>query len=139
MSTESLVRGLGLSELVKFAAQELEQLQLVLANPPAALTELVARGGDIAHKIDGINELLDDGFDSVAELARHIDEVHILVSDHNRDTVAEVAKDLAELRDLLLLHDFENFDDLANELTRLHNFASAIGAACATAGIEVTF
>jgi hypothetical protein len=135
---EALARSLSATELAKFAAHELDNLQLVLPKTPAVLTELVARVDDLAMKADQLDALLDDNtFADAAEVGTYIDKVKDIADKFGVDDIHELEKELAALKESMDEFDLVNTHDLCCELKRLKKLAQRIEDACTEASIEI--
>lgn len=135
---EALARNLSATDLAKFAEQELDNLALVLANPPAAIAELVKRVDDLAVKADQLDALLDDNtFAEANEVAVLIDKVKDVADKFGVDDIYELEKELAELKETMDEFDLVNANDICCELKRLKKLAQRIEDACTEASIEI--
>lgn len=131
---EAHARNMRTTELVAFAEQELDMLQLVLAHPPAAVTELVKRVHDIAVKAEAHDALVEEYGDAMAE---KLDTVKELVNLFDAKDIYLLATELKALKDVMVEFDLADAHDLDQELKRLKKFAQRIEDACNDAGIEI--
>ena len=131
---EAHARNMLTTELVAFAEQELDNLQLVLANPPAAVTELVKRVHDVAIKAEAHDALVEEYGNAIAE---KLDTVKELVDLFGADDIDEFDKKLKALQQVMAEFDLFDAHDLGQELKRLKTLAHRIEEACNDAGIEI--
>lgn len=131
---EAHARNMRTTELVAFAEQELDNLQLVLAHPPAAVTELVHRVQHIAVKVEAWDSLVEDHGGLAAE---KLDKVQELVDLFDADDIDELATKLKALKDVMVEFDLVDAHDVGQELKRLKLLAHRIEEACNDAGIEI--
>jgi multidrug resistance efflux pump len=135
---EALARNLSAKDLAKFAEQELDNLQLVLATPPAALAELVTRVDVLSAKGDQLDALLDSyKFDEVTNLEDHLDQVKNLADKMGVKDLSELERELDTLKETMTEFDMADAYDLCHELKRLKKLAQRIEDACHEASIAV--
>ncbi len=135
---EALARNVNTTDLAKFAEQELDNLQLVLANPPAALTELVKRVDELTVKADQLDALLEaNDFEDTNSLDVYLDKVKDVADKFGVDDIYDLEKELAELKETMTEFDLVNAHDLCCELKRLKKLAQRIEEACTEACIEL--
>lgn len=136
--TEAHARNMSISELVPFAQQELDNLQLVLAHPPVALAQLVERTPDVAVKAQRLDALLFDyGVNSVDDVDAKLDRIKEMVDLFDADDIDELATKLKALREVMTEFDMVDAHDVGQELKRLKKLAQQIEDACNQAGIEI--
>lgn len=136
---EAHARNMSISELVPFAQQELDNLQLVLAHPPVAVMELVKRAPDAAAKAQALDALLfDNDMNSADDIDARLDRIKEMVDEHDADSFEELQTKFKKLKDVLAEFDLDDAHDLEQELKRLKKLAHRIEEACNDAGIELT-
>lgn len=117
---EALARNMSISELVSFAAQELENMQLVLPCQPSAVTELVKRADDIAAKADQFDALMDEtGFSEANDFTVYMDKVKSIMDEFIVDDIDELVKEMKALKEVMAEFDIADAIDLCHELKRL--------------------
>lgn len=131
---EAQTRNMRTTELVPFAEQELDNLQLVLAHPPAAIAELVNRVHDVAIKAEAHDALVEEYGDA---LFAKLDTVKELVDLFDADDIDELATKLKALKEVMIEFDLADAHDVGQELKRLKKLAQQIERACNDAGIEI--
>ncbi len=135
---EALARNLSAIDLAKFAEQELENLQLVLAHSPAALTELVKRVDELTVKADQLDALLEaNDFADTDRLDLYLDKVKDVADKFGVEDIYDLEKELAELKETMDDFDLVNAHDICCELKRLKKLAQRIEDACNEASIEI--
>lgn len=137
---EAHARNMRTTELVPFAEQELDNLQLVLAHPPVAVTELVKRVEQVAAKADQLDALLEDtSFANTQEVDVYLDKVRNVADEFGCDGLDELETELKQLKETMNEFDLADVNDLCEDIKRLRKLAQRIQENCIEAGIEVTF
>ena len=96
---EAMARNMSTKDLAKFAEQELENLQLVLATPPAALVELVKRAEDMAITADQAEAMLENyGFDKVQDVEDYLDQARNILGEFNIENLTELEASLKNMK-----------------------------------------
>lgn len=135
---EALARNMTINELLPFAEQELSNLELVLAHPPVAVTELVKqRTPWLMSWAAPIESVMDEhDFGTPADLCGYVEKTAEILSDFELTDLDELRGQLKQLHEILEENDLD-LTDLGAELTRLKTLAHRIEQACNDAGIEI--
>lgn len=137
---EAMARNMSTKDLAKFAEQELENLQLVLATPPAALVELVKRAEDMAITADQAEAMLENyGFDKVQDVEEYLDQVRNILGEFNIENLTELEASLKNMKQTMDEFDIEDAHDFCHEMKRLKKLAQRIEEACTEACIAINF